>query len=101
MSDKPSWKTIGKVNGAFIKAMVALGAGWLFWRMAVPGFDLFGAYGAIFAIGGVALFCAATYQLIRTITKSLTWGRFKAKGKDPKADPMASETDLDAKGLTR
>jgi len=101
MSGQPSIKTIGKINGIFAQAMLGAGAGWIFGRMAVPGFELFGVYAVIFAIGGVIAFCCAVYQLIHAIKKCLTWGRFQSKGTDPKADPVASEDDLRNKGLTR
>lgn len=101
MSEQPSLKAIGKINGAFLQAMTGLGGAWIFWGLTGPGFEVFTAFAAIFAIGGVIALCKAVYLLIRAIDKCITWGGFKSKGKDPKADPVASEDDLRKKGLTQ
>lgn len=101
MSDKPSIGNTAKANVLALKTCFGFGGAWLHWQMAVPGFEAFVLFAAIWALGGVICAGQLAWLLIQLTLQAGKFGRFKGQGVDPKADPMPSEDDLRAKGLTK
>lgn len=101
MSDDITLTNIGKFSGLCLRATFGFGGGWLFWQMAVPGYELIALFAFAWAVGGAICAAQALYHLVKMILRLRKMAAFKRKGVDPKADPIASGADLKAKGLTR
>lgn len=101
MSDDITLTNILTFSGLCLKGSFGFAGAWLFWRMAVPGFELFVFFAVIWAIGGAICSAKALYQLGKMILRLRKMAAFKRKGTDPKADPVTTDADLRAKGLTR
>ena len=101
MSEDITWTHIGKFSGLCLKSSFGFAGAWLFWRMAVPGFEMFALFAAIWAVGGAICFAKALYQLGKIVLRSRKMSAFKRKGTDPKADPVVNGADLRREGLTR
>ncbi len=101
MSDKPSFKVIFKINGLFLRALISAGVAWLFWQGYRSGSFVMGGFAGMFAATGGFLLLKALFELFTLSLRITHWGRFKRKGAAPKADPVARQEELRAKGLIR
>lgn len=101
MTGKLTFKTIRLVNGLFLRAAFGFASGWVFWQLAVPGWEIFKLHAVMLTVGGVICLIKALFHLTVQIIQSLTWARFRAQGSEPKADPIASDEELRAKGYTK
>ncbi|MEM7399827.1 MAG: hypothetical protein AAF354_12930 [Pseudomonadota bacterium] len=99
MSDVPTLANILKISGLCLRACFGFAGAWIFWRMAVPGFEAFALFAVIWAIGGAICAGKALVELIRMLLRMRKMNAFARKGSDPKADPVAKTDDLRAKGL--
>lgn len=101
MSDNITLANVAKFSGLCLRATFGFAGAWLFWRMAAPGFEAFALFAVIWALGGAICACQALFHLCKMLLRLRKMAAFKKKGADPKADPMAKDADLRAKGLTR
>lgn len=101
MSKSSTDPTFWTINAEYLRATLGLGLTWLFWRIAGPNLDLFAFLAVIFAIAGAKRLAIALWLTGRFLLRHRREARFKARGADPKADPMAKSKDLRAKGLTK
>lgn len=101
MPDKPSIGNTTKANVLPLKACFGFGGAWLFWQMAVPGFEAFAFFAAAWALGGAICTGQLVWHAIQLILKAGKFGRFKSKGVDPKADPTATVQLLRDRGILK
>lgn len=101
MSDQPTLADIGRINSACLRAAFGFAGAWLFWRLAVPGFEAFLLFSAIWGFGGLLCAGKACIEIAKLLLRMRRWSRFKRQGVDPKADPIAHEQELRAKGLIK
>lgn len=97
----PTWKSILKINGEFLRAAAGFGGAWVFWQLAGPGFELFRIFAVLFAIAGAKRLILGLYGAVKLILRTRKWARYQAQGVAPKADPMASRDDLRKRGLIK
>ena len=96
------WATFWKVNLAALRAVASGAIAWWFWRFSdANGLSLLIFAAALFAIIAVKHAVIALVAVIRMIMRQRKWARYRQQGTNPKADRMASEEDLRAKGLIR
>lgn len=88
-----------RFSGLCLRASCGFAGAWVFWQMAVPGFEAFALIATIWAIGGAICVGKALVELIRMLLRMRKMSAFARKGSDPKADPMAKADALRAKGL--
>ncbi|MEM7530456.1 MAG: hypothetical protein AAF416_22955 [Pseudomonadota bacterium] len=102
MTEAPLWPAIWKINGNCLRAAMGFGFGWVFleWSTA-PGFELAALFAGLFALGGALCAVRAVIGTIKLILRQRRWARYGAQGAAPKADRLAREADLRAKGLIR
>lgn len=102
VTDPSGWKPVWKINGAFLRAAAGFGLAWLFWQAAqLPGFELVLYLAAVFVIVGVKHAGVALIELIKWIWRIRRWAKYRRQGSAPKADRIASEADLRARGLIK
>ncbi|MEO0624685.1 MAG: hypothetical protein AAFU49_12935 [Pseudomonadota bacterium] len=103
MTDAPSgWTTVWKINAACLRVTASGVLAWLFWQGGTePGFEGLLFVAAIFALVAVKHAGIALIETVRLVLRARKWARFQAKGAKPKADRMAAEADLKARGLIR
>ena len=94
----PSWATF---NLLCLRACIGFGGAWLFWQMAVPGFEAFLYLAACWALGGGICSVQALWHLSRIIRHERRIAALKAQGFDPKADPTATLEILREKDLIK
>lgn len=98
MSDTPTLANTLRFSGLCLRASFGFARAWVVWRMAVPGFEAFALFAALWAIGGVICAGKALVEPIRMLLRMRKTNAFARKGSDPKADPMAKTDALRAKG---
>lgn len=96
------WTTIWKINAASLRATAsgAIAYG-LWWVSLHPGHSIAVFFAVLFAIVGVKHAGIALIELIKWILRTWRWAKYRAQGSPPKADRIASEADLKARGLIR
>ena len=96
------WGAIWKINAACLRAAAGFGFAWVFWQGALlPGWELFLYLAVVFGIVGVKHSGIALIEIVRWIWRMRKWARYRRQGSAPKADRIASEADLRARGLMR
>lgn len=101
MSGVSGWTTVWKINGRFLRATFCGGLAWGCWRGFEAGSTLLGLFAVAFVCGAIWHGSIALFQSLQIIIGSIKWRRFKRGGTTPKADPVAVEADLQAKGLIK
>jgi hypothetical protein len=98
---KPGLRAFMLVNLEFLRAALAGGLAWLFWRMSVGDFQMFMLFAVPFAGVGLFRLGSAIFKLYEFIKGCRKFERFQSQGAAPKADSMAQGADLRHRGLTR
>lgn len=101
MSEQPKLPSKATFNLLCLRASIGFGGAWLFWQMAVPGFELFLYIAACWALGGVICGVKALWHLYRITRHERLMAALKAQGVDPKADPTATLEILREKGFIK
>lgn len=101
MSATPSWKHILKINGHLLAAGLAGAFAWGFDQIGHGDWVLFKLFAAMFAVTALVKFCQALWAITMLILRSLTWARYKRQGVTPKADTLADQAALRARGLIK
>ena len=99
MSEVSAWEKVWRINGRYLSALFCGWIAWLCWQGYDVGIDWLILFVAMFAVGAVLHGVIAVFQTVKAIVGTLTWGRFKSKGNDPKADRMAERDALRKRGL--
>ncbi|WP_299867695.1 hypothetical protein [uncultured Roseobacter sp.] len=101
MSEPSKLPSKAVFNLLCLKACIGFGGSWLFWQMAVPGFEMFLYIAGCWALGGAICTVKALWQLSRIIRNDRIKAALKAQGVDPKADPTATLEILRREGLLK
>lgn len=101
MSDSSAWAQVGKINGRFLRATFCGGFAWACWQGFEAGSVLLGCFAVMFACGALWHGGMAVFQSIKVIVGSFKWRKFKRSGAKPKADAIATEAELRARGLMK
>lgn len=101
MSEQSKLPSKATFNLLCLKACIGFGGAWLFWQMAVPGFEAFLYLAACWALGGVICTYQALWHLYQKIRHDRIMVALKAQGVDPKADPTATLEILRKEGLLK
>lgn len=101
MSDQPSSSLVPQIACHMFLSGCGFAGALVFLQMAGPGFELFMIFAALFALGGLVRLLKGLIGIIRLIKARRKWARYEEQGQAPKADRMASPSDLKRKGLTK
>lgn len=88
-------------NVECLRASASFALAWGCWQAHGPQTMIFGFMAVIFAAVGVKRMWFALAALVRLIKSRRKIERFKASGAAPKADRMAGDDDLRARGLIK
>lgn len=101
MSEAPGSGIILKINGALLRASLGLGLGCWLWRLTAPVDFALRFVAVVLMIGGTRQLTIGLWHLVRHLWAQRRMARYRRQGGTPKADRMASEDDLRAKGLLK
>jgi hypothetical protein len=101
MSDDIGWKPVLEINLNFLRAILGFGLGWWMWNLSSPEWLLFGFVAVVAAIAGAKRFIQALWGVSRLILRRIKLKRYRRQGARPKADTLAQENDLRARGLIK
>lgn len=89
-----SWRQVLRINGRFFVGGLSTTSGWLAWTNATPEWWGLWVIGALSLMGGVAELLRAGFETVQLIIARSRLRRFERKGRDQKADPIASDQDM-------
>jgi len=101
MVDRPAWGAVLQINRTFLSASFSAGIAWLFARIGAPGWTGWDIVAILFGYGALKGTVRALLGIFWLIQRDLTWSRYRARGAAPKADQLANDADLKAKGLIK
>ena len=101
MTNDIGWKPVIEFGDHMVRASAGFGLGWLFWEMNGPDWPFFIFFAVCCAVGGLIRLWMAFRVLLRLLGRARKLGSFRKKGKTPKADRLATEAELKARGLFR
>ncbi|MEP1520924.1 hypothetical protein [Ascidiaceihabitans sp.] len=99
MSDDIGWKPVWEINLNFLRASVGFSLGWLMWQAYSPEWFYFGFVSVLCWIGGAKRLIQALWGLMRLLLRKRKLSRYRRQGTTPKADKLAQENDLRARGI--
>jgi len=101
MTDDIGWKPVLEFSDHMVRASAGFGLGWLLWQMNGPVWPFFIYVAVCCALGGVVRLLKALGVLMRLFVRAIKLGGYRKKGNAPKADRLATEAELKARGLFR
>ncbi len=92
-------KPVREINIAFLRAAFGFGLAWVSWQLYAPEAFLFGLIAAAAAIGATKRLIEGLWKTWRLMARERKLARYRRQGGAPKADTLADEDDLRARGL--
>lgn len=96
-----TWKVILRINLHFLAASLGFALAWAIWDLTATGLEILRVGAVIFAFIGLKQTCLGLIGILKVIADRRKWRRYRAQGVSPKADQMANEAVLRARGLIR
>jgi hypothetical protein len=98
---KPGFRAILRINMLFLTSIGVLGYAWMFWQWASPVNWGAGLIATVGAMAGASLLIRAIGEVIGLVLHGRKLRRYKAQGGTTRGDPIARESDLKKRGMTR
>lgn len=96
------WNAILAFNLNSLRATAGFGLAWVFWQVSQhPELELLLYLAGVFALAGAKRAIQALTGLVRLILRARRWARYRRKGVAPKADTIATDDQLERRGLLR
>lgn len=101
MAGSASSNPIFEINTTFLRGALGLGLGWGAWQIASPELWLFGWVAIVAAAAGTIKVAQGLFGVVKLIRGQRKLAKYERKGVAPKADAMAQERELRARGLIK
>lgn len=99
MSDDIGWKPVWEINLNFLRAGLGFGLGWVMWQLYAPEWFYFGFVSVVCWVAGAKRLIQALWGLLRLVRRKQNLSGYRKQGAAPKAEKLAQESDLRARGL--
>ena len=98
---KPGFRAVLRINMLFLTSIGVLGYAWMFWQWTSPVNWGAGLIAFISAMAGASFLISAIGEVIGLVLHGRKLRRYKAQGGATRGDPMATESELKKRGMTR